>query len=209
MNFQNTIDHIQNELTKPLPGFEAQLRMSPIHRINKLKIPDDAKESAVLILLFPDGKRKTQMVLIQRADYKGTHGGQIALPGGKIEERDQTLLDTALRETEEEIGVPINMVKHIGALTPLFIPVSHFKVHPFIGYVQDPPSYIPDPVEVSGVIDFPLHTLIQDHAVQSGLVPIRGQELKVPYFQIKEHIVWGATAMILSEFVSVLDTFKG
>jgi len=131
-------DRIKIQLEKGLPGEAAQNKMIPKVRRSLQNISRD-RDAAVLILLFPDNG-KIKISLIQRTKYEGEHSGQVSLPGGMKEDKDHDLLQTAIRETSEETGIPENELKVIGKLTPLYIPVSAFMVHPFIGYMKKHPS---------------------------------------------------------------------
>lgn len=165
--------------------------------------PPDAVPSSVLILLFPaaDGIRT---VFIKRPRYDGVHSGQISLPGGKAEPGDPDTGYTALRETEEEIGVPAGEITLIGKLSELYIPPSNFLVTPWIGYVTFTPVFKPDPSEVDGLLEALIRDLADDRNVKEVLISVHGMELKAPAFVMHGEVIWGATAMILSEFREVI-----
>jgi len=165
MEFSVLIQQLEKELKKPLPGVQIQLRMSSISRFRELmdfSHQSDAIRSSVLILLFPAGKiGEASLVLILRPRYDGVHSGQIALPGGRFESSDGDLLNTALREAREEIGIDPGKVRIIGQLTELYIPPSNYLVAPFIGFVTDEPSFEPDLLEVEEIIVIRLSDLIE------------------------------------------------
>ncbi|MEM6966945.1 MAG: CoA pyrophosphatase [Bacteroidota bacterium] len=200
------IDHIQKKLSQTLPGREAQLQMAPGLRRHYKVAPDDAIEACVMILLFPR-KEDWYFALIQRVPHPlDRHSGQISFPGGRLEKEDPSLEYGALRETEEEVGVPKEVIQVMGKLTDLYIPVSNFLVHPFVGYLEEEPTYIPQPTEVHAILEIPIAELgkkenkkIVDMKVRNNII------LKnTPYFDFYGNVVWGATAMMLSEFEQVV-----
>lgn len=206
-------DRLRHSLAQPLPGMAAQFRMIMPKRLEELKTtldfkaPDHAKVACVLNLLhFSEGQWRT--VLIQRsANPLDRHSGQISFPGGRYEERDGGLSDVALREAEEEIGVSPADVQILGRLTELYIPVSNFLVHPFVGVLNASPYFKPQPGEVEAIMTPPLSVFqAPDSRKIKDLVHSSGALLKdVPYFEVENKVVWGATAMILSEFLEIWD----
>jgi 8-oxo-dGTP pyrophosphatase MutT (NUDIX family) len=197
---------LKYRLSLPLPGLEAQLRMAHADRRRNMihyKIPDDAKIGAVLILLFED-EQKIKTVLIQRPQYEGVHGGQVAFPGGKIEP-DETLDQAALREAEEEVGVISKDIKLLGKLTELFIPPSNFLVHPFVGSIEYKPGFQPQQEEVEGIIEVNLDYLLDESRIsEKEIILSSGLQLRTPYYDLNGKTVWGATAMMISEFAQIL-----
>lgn len=210
-------DRLRHSLAEPLPGMAAQFRMIMPKRLEELKtsldfkVPDHAKVACVLNLLhFSEGQWRT--VLIQRsANPHDRHSGQISFPGGRYEERDGDLSDVALREAEEEIGVSPADVQILGRLTELYIPVSNFLVHPFVGVLNAPPYFKPQPGEVEAIMTPPLSVFqAPDSRKIKDLIHSSGMLLKdVPYFEVENKVVWGATAMILSEFLEIWDKEQG
>ena len=142
---------------------------------------------------------------MKRNQYDGPHSGQISLPGGKKDEEDKTLLQTALRETFEEIGIDASKSFITPPLTPLHIPVSGFVVHPFIAVLDYSPVFIPDKNEVEYLIEVPLHELNNPSALKMKSMLIKKTEVNVPYFDIQGEVIWGATAMILNELLSIIN----
>jgi 8-oxo-dGTP pyrophosphatase MutT (NUDIX family) len=205
--FKAFIESIREKLARPLPGLPSQLKMAGLRRSMKdggVIIPDDAKKSAVLALFYPVNG-KIYMVLIKRTEYPGVHSGQISFPGGGWEKDDKDLVDTALRETEEEIGVSRHSVTAIGKLTELFIPPSNFLVTPVVGYISERPDFRPDPDEVDRILEIPLEELLDSSNIHEKEITIfPAVTLKVPCFYIDENVIWGATAMILNELIDVI-----
>lgn len=211
MDFMETILVLEERLKKPLPGRAAQLKMASISRLQSLMNfihPDNAIPSSVLILLYPmDGD--IGLVLEQRPKYKGIHSDQVSLPGGKSEDDDQSLIYTALREAAEETGIDPVQVQIIGQLTELYIPPSNFLVTPIVGYMAARPRFVADPKEVATLIEIPLRALLDPGNIKQQKMKIRrGFSLKAPAYVISGHTIWGATAMILSEFCSILEESK-
>ena len=201
-------DGLKRRLKEPLPGLEAQVRMAPLRRLTELerfKVPDNARRSAVLILFYP-GADGVQFPLILRNSYEGVHSGQIGLPGGRYEETDQNLLHTALREAEEEVGVPPADVEVLGSLSELYIPPSNFLVQPYLGVAHRRPDFVPDPTEVASLIEARLDRVRDSRYYQKSRIRhSSGVDMEVPSFNVQGHVVWGATAMMLSELLQVLD----
>lgn len=200
------IERLERKLEDDLPGQRAQLLMAPVGRRDSLIPPDEYKEASVLALLFLKSK-EWHIAFIQRTTTvdDDPHSGQISLPGGQVEEADITHSDCAIRETQEEIGINAEDIGLIGELTPLYISVSNFLVYPFVGFTQQEPVFEPQPTEVSAVIEVPLDTLINERFRAVKEIPVRGGLLKdVPCFEIEDKVVWGATAMMMSEFAEIL-----
>lgn len=170
-------------------------------------VPANSKKAAVLITI--DLVETPSIVLIKRRPHpKDHHSGQISLPGGKTETADASLLDTALRETHEEIGVPSTNLDVFGALSPLYIPVSNFEVHPFVALLTEPVVYSPQASEVDDILFLGFRELFTDPIPRINIETPFGFQLKdVPYFPVNQQVVWGATAMILSEFAHILRSY--
>lgn len=204
--FQSWLRH---RLNQPLPGLDAQLRMASINRkvrIKDIKIPDNARKSAVLVLLYPDKNSNILLPMQERTAYKGVHSRQIGLPGGGVEQVDADYEDTALRETEEEIGVGRQEIKLLGRLSKIYIPPSNYLVQPVVGIASKRPNFEIDPTEVKSLLEAPIQSFTGDSAIQKGMVKGRNEEeFEVPCFRVHGHIVWGATAMIMSEFREIMS----
>ncbi|MCI5057938.1 MAG: CoA pyrophosphatase [Flavobacteriales bacterium] len=191
-----------------LPGEEAHSKLIPSNRKkvreNLSKDPEilrNARESAVYILIFFDEVYK--FYLIKRPPYEGVHSGQIALPGGKTEPEDTSLEQTAMREMSEELGIS-DGYSHLGALSPLYIPPSNFLVYPFVGICDFAPVVNPDPYEVDQVFAVSIDELIRADIKDAVIKKDESIKYRVPSFEFSNHVVWGATAMILSEFRDIL-----
>ena len=201
MDFIKSIENIKQELQKPLPGKKHQFLMAPdLRRFPKNELVE--RKAAVMICLF-EGKNDLQIAFIKRTEYEGPHSGQISFPGGIYKQEDSSLLDTALRETEEEIGISREHASVLGALTPLHIPVSNIIVHPFVAYYQHEPVFHIDEKEVSYMIIANLRSFIDPGNRKKEKWNFSGQDISVPFFQLDENKIWGATAMILCEFISL------
>ncbi len=201
----NFIRHLEDRLAAPLPGLEAQRKMAHITRHLYTEAPATARQAAVMALLFRH-LSEWRMVLIERnRNDRDHHAGQISFPGGKAELSDTCLQHTALRETEEEIGVPADRIRVLGRLSDLYIPVSNFQVHPFVGYLSAPPTYIPQPQEVERAFDVPFDRFFEPHLRKRTDIRLASRlTLKnVPYFDVEGKVLWGATAMIISELTQI------
>ena len=207
------LNALQNGLLS-LPGEEAQYRMAPSLRKQRLlhNWPiKDARQSAVLILLYPDlaGPDRWKTVLMKRNEYPGAHSGQISFPGGRYEEEDDNYRMTALRETEEEIGVSQQEIQVIGKLSEMYVPASHFMIHPFVGCLSRVPEFIPDPTEVAGLLEIPLRKLFDEETKSETEILLKsGNKLMAPYYDVHGEVVWGATAMIISELEVIVSGLR-
>lgn len=180
--------------------------MKPVPRTTvRPKDQDGApRQGAVLLLLF---RREEQFhfVLTRRRDDLAAHAGQISLPGGRRED-GESLRETALREAYEEIGIEPASVTILGCLQSLYILPSDFEVTPFVGWHPETPAFVPQPSEVAEIIEAPLVRLLHEESRREELWERQGVSMVVPYFEIGSHKVWGATAMMLSEFAERLRT---
>jgi 8-oxo-dGTP pyrophosphatase MutT (NUDIX family) len=203
-----TFDDVRAALALPdFDGTAAQRRMSPLARPmgRPGDLPDVPRLGAVLLLFYCIDDELT-LVLTKRPEYDGVHAGQVSCPGGR-HEPPEALSDTALRETYEEIGVPPADVELLGKLTPLYIMPSDFEVHPFVGRYTGAgrPRFVPDTREVAAILEAPLRLLLDPATRAKEEMELRGGlRMPVPFFRVGEDKVWGATAMILSEFVERL-----
>lgn len=209
MNFNRFLISISNIKNIPLPAEASQFKMSPPFRLELLnkqkRVINNAKKAGVLALFYPDSQGETKFVLILRKTYEGVHSAQVGFPGGKIEDQDSSLESAAIRETFEEIGVPINQIEVLRELTEVYIPPSNFFVHPFIGISKVTPVFVKQQDEVEDVIEISLQHFFDDKIVISKKVSTSYKvNVEVPAFNLNGHVVWGATAMILSEIKDLL-----
>ncbi|WP_163514416.1 NUDIX hydrolase [Gelidibacter japonicus] len=209
MNFDIFLKSISKIKHIPLPGHASQMKMSPKYR-NELiekqrELRKYSRKASVMALFYPDHDNTTMLILILRKTYKGVHSAQVGFPGGKLEPEDPSLEYAALRETFEEVGVPINDIKVIRALTDLYIPPSNFTVYPFFGVTLKTPRFLKQDDEVEDLIEVTLNDFMNDaHVSSQMLMTSLGKEVEVPVFKLNGHTVWGATAMMLSEIKDLL-----
>lgn len=190
---------IIESLKGPLPGESAQYMMAPFGRKLSVEISNkDLQDAAVLVPIF-EQQGQLHLILTLRSSYDGIHSAQVSFPGGKFEEGEVNANDVALRESHEEIGLSNNHVEVIGNLSSLIIPVSSMRVYPIVGWVDQNFGLSPDPREVDRVIIAP----IQDFhpRMKRYSKSIMKQGIEVPYFLVENEVVWGATAMIISELM--------
>ena len=204
-DFLKLIPKIENST---LPGIDSQFKMAPAMRKNLGKTFDIAarnpKTSAVLSLLYPK-EDLAHMAFILRKTYKGVHSNQIGFPGGKTEDEDEDDLFTALRETHEEIGVSPNNITVIKQLTYIYIPPSNFLVKPFVGYLTETPNFKLQESEVEALIEIPLNQVIDESNVGSKRITTSyAKNIDVPVFTFTDPVLWGATAMMVSEIKDLI-----
>lgn len=207
--FDSFCSELQLQLARPLPGYEAQKKMEPPSRQQLLKIPrtEAPREGAVLIAFFHD-QQGINTIMIQRSVYDGVHSGQIAFPGGRRDPTDQSLTETALREAIEEVGVQRDAIKVIGSLSRLYIPPSNFDVLPVIAVLSKRPALTIQPDEVTEAFFVPLRQLANPESCQLKTIHARNYNIaNVPAYCIDNRIIWGATAMIISELLAVLPPY--
>lgn len=209
MDFDLFLTHISNLKQAPLGGITSQFKMAPELRM-KYSIEGIAqrnpRESAVLALFYPDRENITKFLLILRASYNGTHSAQISFPGGKKERNDINLMQTALRETQEEVGVDANAISIYRTLTRTYIPPSNFWVTPFMGFLNKKPDFTTNE-EVELLVEVKLTDLLDDQfLISKNLSTSYMKNIDVPCFKFNDQIVWGATAMILSEIKDLLNS---
>ncbi|MCW3123516.1 MAG: hydrolase [Flavipsychrobacter sp.] len=210
MSNNDKIDWLRERLKQPLPGLAAQELMMGRVVSMPVTVPDNARPSAVLCLLFPVGDA-LHVLLMKRMEDKTAHSGQVSFPGGSYDTTDADLRATALREANEEVGIMSADVDILGALTPLYIPVSNFNVYPYIGYSAQRPEYNLSHNEVKYTIEVSLDELL--HAERKTITEVvspKFPDIKRTVKAYKLHdgtIIWGATAMIISELEVVLQGF--
>ncbi len=209
MDFDTFLESIVNIKHLPLLGEEAHAKLSPPYRIQLAQKYKEKRKTAskagVMALFYPNVENKTQLVLILRKTYKGVHSAQVGFPGGKVEDSDKDIKDTALRETEEEIGVPMDKIEVLKTLSPLYIPPSNFMVHPFLGISKETLLFIKQEDEVEAIIEVSITDILDDNTIIETRVPTSYDvEVNVPAFLLNDYKVWGATAMMLSEIKVLL-----
>ena len=213
MDFQEFLRFVPKLIDAKLPAFEAHIKMAPLERLESLKNiyleNKNPRIAAVMMLFYPKNER-THLVLIVRKTYKGVHSAQIAFPGGKYELDDDNYAETALRETHEEVGIHPDKIEILKPFTELYIPPSNFMVYPFLGISTEELVFVPEPSEVAEIIELPLSVFLSDSiVVDTNLSTSYADNINVPAFKIENHIVWGATAMMLSELKEVLEEVLG
>lgn len=208
MNFDVFFKAISTITTVDLPSTAAHIKMAPLERIKMLENgfnhQVNPRNAAVMMLFYPKNGL-THLLLIVRNSYPGVHSSQIAFPGGKVEKFDANLREAALRETHEEIGIHPKKISVIRDFSTVYIPPSNFLVHPFLGVSTSELEFTLQEDEVAGIIELPLSLLLDDAIiVNKTLNTSYAKSIEVPVFQIEEHSVWGATAMMLSELKDAL-----
>ncbi|MFO8086580.1 MAG: CoA pyrophosphatase [Bacteroidales bacterium] len=196
--------YIIRRLQDELPGFRAHEKMAPEGRVLFHSGRDQARESAVLIHLYKHNEQ-WHTCFIQRPQYDGVHSGQIAFPGGGRERTDRTIMETALREAHEEVNIATNQIKVLGNLSPIYIPPSNYLVTPIVSISSQRPDFKPQIAEVDKIEEIPLSAIMDTGKIQSRIFyPGTAYEIKAPCYRVNDIIIWGATAMILYEFISIL-----
>ncbi len=200
---------LRQALTTPLPGLEAQLRMAPSPRVgwDPEHPPADLRDAAALLLVYPLNGVPHVLLTVRGAGLR-KHTGQVSLPGGSVD-LEESIEAAALREASEEVGVPPASVRLLGRLTPLHIPVSGYMLHPVVGLVAARPPFKREEWEVARILEVPI-TILGDPAIvkrhtRRRELGGRAIDIDVPYFEIDGEQVWGATAMVLSEFMAIVD----
>jgi 8-oxo-dGTP pyrophosphatase MutT (NUDIX family) len=163
------------------------------------------RQAAVLLLLVPR-ESDWHLVFTKRQPSAGVHSGQISFPGGRTEATDRNKFETAIRETEEEIGIPANCIELLGALSPLYIPPSNYLVDPVVGYIREPLCFQPQESEVAEIFEIPIQWFNTAGIRISQHIPHLPENPKVPGYLFNSHFIWGATAMMLAEFLAIIST---
>lgn len=204
--FENLVPKIKNI---ELPAESSHFKMVPPSRKSFEKYPNkqlqQAKKAGVLALFYPNADKQMQVVFILRKTYKGVHSAQVSFPGGKLEPKDKNLEDTAVRETFEEVGVPLEDITVIKKLSQVYIPPSNFCVQPYIGVVAQQPIFKKQEREVEQIIEVKLLDIINDdNIILKNIKTSYSVDIEVPAFKLNDFTIWGATAMILSEIKDIV-----
>ena len=216
MNFKDLKCIIPKLKLSNLNSKTSQIKLAPSFRKEFIKLNSNkllnSKKAAVTAALYADENNLVRLILILRNTYNGVHSNQIGFPGGRVEEDDKTLFDTAIRETFEEIGIAVEKNELIRELKEIFIPPSNFNVYPFLVLLNHPPSFVKDDKEVKEIITIDLDSLLNCKITQTLIpVPTKLNELNtqndvlVPTFKLAGYNVWGATAMMLSEIRDLIN----
>lgn len=207
-----TVEQVAQALAKPLPGVAGQMRMAPqpYNQSNHKRwiLPADCREAGVLLLLYShlnqENVPESYIIFTRRPDTMSAHSGQISFPGGR-REVGETLEETALRETAEELGIPTDTLQIVGQLSTLYTPPSNFCIYPFVAFSPVRPNFYPNLFEVAEMIEAPLSLLLKPQTYKREIWYFENfGKREIPFFDIFGHKVWGATAMILSEFLTLL-----
>ena len=216
MNFKDLKRIIPKLKLSNLNSKTSQIKLAPSFRKEFIKLNSNkllnSKKAAVIAALYEDDNNLVRLILILRNTYNGVHSNQIGFPGGRIEEYDKTLFDTAIRETFEEIGVIVEKDALIRELQEIYIPPSNFNVYPFLVLLNHPPSFVKDYKEVKEIITIDLESLLNCEITQT-IIPIPSKlnelntqkNIQVPSFKLAGYNVWGATAMMLSEIKDLIN----
>lgn len=209
MNFRDFSQLASKIKNLPLPGEASHFKMAPEFRLEELRMArikkKNTKKAAVLALFYPNEQDLTHLLLILRKTYKGVHSNQIGFPGGKVDEVDKDLKSTALRETHEEVGVSPDKVNIIKSLSEVYIPPSNFEVQPFIGLCDTLLSFVAQESEVEKIVEVKVSDFLDDtNLFSQRLSTSYAENVDVPAFRFNGHVVWGATAMMLSEIKELL-----
>jgi 8-oxo-dGTP pyrophosphatase MutT (NUDIX family) len=209
MDFDSFLADIYKLKEKPLGGLESQFKMAPLLR-KRFSLEDivsqKPKDSAVLALFYPGIDNMTNILLMLRASYNGVHSSQISFPGGKKDKKDPSLQHTALRETEEEIGIAKNDIMIFREMTKTYIPPSNFMVTPFLGLINTKPRFKTNE-EVERLIEVNVKELLDENSLTSkNLTTSYMKNVDVPCFKLNDYTVWGATAMMLSEIKDLIKS---
>lgn len=208
-----TPEIIKQKLSEPLPGLASHLKLAPTSRAKEIANYNgkiiDAKKSAVMILLFHE-EGDLKVIVIRRSFYVGIHAGQIAFPGGRYEEEDGNVENTAIREIEEEIGISSDKIQVLGRLTDIYVPPSNFLISIFVGYLDQRPIYKIDEREVAEVIEIDFNDFYKENIIHEKefLVPSMQSSTKALYYQVGNIELWGASAMVMTELLDVLSVNK-
>ncbi|MGB7294383.1 MAG: CoA pyrophosphatase [Candidatus Aminicenantales bacterium] len=203
--FKKCMETLEERLRRPKPGLISQLKMVPGHRRDDKtyqEVGDSCHKAGVLVLLYPKNAR-LHIVLTRRTANVAHHQAQISFPGGH-KDSHETVLETALREAEEEINVPSSSIRVLGELTPLYIRPSDYCIYPIVAAAESRPEFRPSPHEVAEVLEIPLDHLLDGQNVRREIWPLGGLEVSIPFYFYQGHKIWGATAMVIAELLDLL-----
>lgn len=205
--FKQYLTHV---LQKDLPGWTSQKKMSPYSDagVPERVLPVVPKKSAVLVLFYPDTNNEIHVVYTLRTQNLSNHSGQISFPGGRSD-KNETPIETALRETHEEIGVPESHIEVLGNLSKLDVYHSNSRVQPIVAVTDTQPTWRINPYEVAEIITFPLRKLQMEETRKETKMHLGRESFTVPYYEIHSTPLWGATAMITSELIDTLSLWDG
>ncbi len=208
MMFADFTAFLETALQQPLPGKKAHLQMLPKEMSPRLLIQPDqtARLSSVLVAVYPE-KDIPHIVFIKRQEYNGAHSGQISFPGGKKEKADANLWQTALREAREEVNLDTSLIRRVGKLSDLYIERSNHIVHPYVGVLPRAENLVPDTYEVKSIIRAPLTYLWQEAKIQHFILTRNQVDYAMPYYDLYGEVLWGATAMMVCEFLQICAPF--
>lgn len=207
MDFKEFEQLLEKAKSIPLPGEAAQLELAPSGRVSlsELELEMEKVRKAGVLALFEKHEGQAKLILTSRTKYPGAHSGQVSFPGGGFEDEDQGFMDTAQRETWEEIGVDRNAYQIWGALSPLYIPPSNFLVHPYLGFSEQSLSFTAEEKEVAEIHRIPFSVFLAKDAVSKTKITLNnGFKINSPAFVINDLVIWGATAMMIAEIRRLL-----
>ena len=208
MFFTDFVKHLPKIEKESLLSRDAHIKMAPLERISYSDetqyLDKNPKKAAVLMLFYPKNER-THLALIVRNSYPGVHSSQIGFPGGKVELSDANLTETALRETHEEVGIAPHQIQVVKTFSEIYIPPSNYLVAPFMGIAYEELTFIPDPNEVKKVLELSIADFLDEQILTKVTMSTSyATDIEVPAFQVDKYIVWGATAMMMSELKEVI-----
>ncbi|WP_396210226.1 NUDIX hydrolase [Flavobacterium sp.] len=208
MLFTDFVKHLPKIEKESLLSRDAHIKMAPLERISYMDethyLDKNPKKAAVLMLFYPKNET-THLALIVRNSYPGVHSSQIGFPGGKVELSDANLAETALRETHEEVGIAPHQIQLIKTFSEIYIPPSNFLVAPFMGVAHEELTFIPDPTEVKKVLELSVADFLDEQILTKVTMSTSyAATIEVPAFQVDKYVVWGATAMMMSELKEVI-----